>query len=154
MRNGLQPRSSPQSGQRTANDPLLVARHERADTPADSDLHSPGVLRQAEGGEVTDAEQKVRAVWMLAQKSKIGGHIWLSSGTNKSYADWSAALAFTEERLEEIRQLREEIEEISGDIETFEDTPSDPVYRRILSRLESILAEKTAGLKQGVYGNE
>jgi hypothetical protein len=74
------------------------------------------------------------------------------SGVNESAA-WSAAAAFTRERLEAIRQLREEIAEQSSAFEKRHCFEHVQCIRRrarqarILSRLESELPRLSAGIK-------
>jgi|ERR1700675_2507932 len=105
-------------------------------------------------------EEKVRAVWI--EVNNFGGDAiegsWCLAITNNEGMNfyhyhteseaWSSVLAFTEQSLEEIRQLWEEIAEIADDLTCY--APGEETrkpYERILSRLESILAEKTVGIK-------
>jgi hypothetical protein len=114
---------------------------------------------------VTDAEQKVRAVWRDVDSACIYG--FEDRCQFQHSGNWPAALAFTEERLEEIRQLREEVRLhregvdylfsiIKGRLEAVcarlvsmqvTDVRTLCADSRTLLRLESILAEKTAGMK-------
>ena len=101
--------------------------------------------------DMSTAEQKVRAVWELVHRcdGSYRGYprdVVLVQDRNGHWLDfpsWDAALAFTEERLEEIRQLREEIAYFNYDGAM--DICAVP--KRIITRLKSILAEKTAGMK-------
>lgn len=76
---------------------------------------------------------------------------------------WSAAAAYTRERLEEVRQLRREVDYMRREWQTVSvwvdvdmtDGNSDVdgvrdlhVCSRILSRLESILADKLRGMRE------
>ena len=124
-------------------------------------------------------EQKVRAAWKGASVEQpwleLSGdstyHIYLgdfrsvdSRVREASEAEaWAAAAAFTDERLEEIRQLREEIAWIkqasyAGDDSFSQSWGYDARENctrtirhcrasRTLDRLEAILAEKTAGIR-------
>lgn len=62
---------------------------------------------------------------------------------------WSAAKEFTDERLEQIRLVEEEIEQIEDDIEdTRIHIPENiEAYKRILGRLQAILGDLKRGMK-------
>lgn len=134
---------------------------------------------------MTSDEEKVRAVWANVRIHEQGcvkeapnqwhgfvmvdigngiGHgreVMIASGTRAKR--WAAAAAFTDERLEEIRQLREEIAWIkqasyAGDDSFSQSWGYDARENctrtirhcrasRTLDRLEAILAEKTAGIR-------
>lgn len=115
-------------------------------------------------------EQRVRAVWRFFNYSEPDAdcdiaivQIVTSRGVNE-FTDkdpkmaWDAALVFTESRLEEVRQLREEIALLrqycdwcgiidSGYPLGHQDAKDNARMNRTVSRLESILAEKTAGMR-------
>jgi hypothetical protein len=101
-------------------------------------------------------EQRVREVWEPE-------HIWsLSRGFPADELlweedRWAAAWQFTEARLENIRQLREEMMLMNEEIDYYEaisDTPenSQPLHR-ILARLKTILDKLQRGMKEVKNGN-
>ena len=107
---------------------------------------------------MSTVEQKVRTVWDLVDFNDgpyaavvyrhdpmtIETIHGLGSGVNEDSA-WSAALAFTEQRLEEVRQLREEITMLCGKI-LLEDHDI-AIAKRIIDRERAILAEKVTGMR-------
>lgn len=119
-------------------------------------------------------EQFVRSVWdgvnwgaSNYEGSEFGVVIYDDSqGTGfrcKTQSEaWQAAADFTRERLEEVRQLQEEIELLGGDLEVELPSPlsgeirtifdrESAIYERVISRLQAILADKTRGMKEGSW---
>ena len=114
---------------------------------------------------MSDAESKVRAAWeKVDARPTHTGHgfvvrlpvIWnqaLTDGYFKSEEGaWSAALAFTEQRLREIAEVEEEIEILNSEIEEPDDNWKDPsqaveAFLRILDREQAALAELKRGMK-------
>jgi hypothetical protein len=108
-------------------------------------------------------EEKVRAVWAnehylvlseISPQKFTFNWSWDGAihGAFYNPADaWAAAWAFTGQRLEEIRQVREEIEWIEAESSMSSGYPY-PAALRILARLEAILAEKAGGMKPEVTG--
>jgi hypothetical protein len=114
---------------------------------------------------MTAAESAVRAAWERVESRWTAATnrvfcitlpcIWfnhLSVGYFRSEEEgWEAALAFTLERQEEIRQLEAAIREIEGDVAFHsrigEDQGSLAVYRFILAILQEKLTEASRGMK-------
>jgi len=112
-------------------------------------------------------EEKVRRVWTpihVADWYEGRGYavqewsVRLPSGWTSPVGDdphdnrmWAAVAAFTESWLEQIKQLREEIAQQRDEWDYYlniSDVPEKaPIFRRTIVRLESILAEKTAGIR-------
>ena len=107
------------------------------------------------------AEQKVRAVWERvfvcdgSYRSYPSGTILFNWANHRFYdfPSWDAALAFTEARLEEIRQLRYEISlqklllRVKGEWGLMDGDADRAAVARTITRLESILADLTAGMR-------
>lgn len=88
-------------------------------------------------------------------RSLPSGTVLIMCGTSHhGFDDWSAAAAFTRERLEEIRQLEREIEVVEGARDVCGMWKGTTAYvrqhctwSRILSRLQSALAELKKGMR-------
>jgi hypothetical protein len=106
-------------------------------------------------------EEFVRSVWRKVHVTKQRNHrpYWVHSTTtylgNGPFGTesemWSAAAAFTRERLESVRQVEEEIEWIQDCIDMSGIVHPErgiPEQRRILARLESIRADLKRGMKE------
>lgn len=102
---------------------------------------------------MTDDEKFVRESWERvlvcdgSYRHYVKGTILINWANHQFYefgpGDWSAARAFTEERLEQIRQIEEEIHLIEGWRFTVE---GHPAAKRILARL----TEQRDALKKGM----
>jgi hypothetical protein len=102
-------------------------------------------------------EQKVRAVWDVGRVTRMAD-ICADESWHR-FDSWADAAEFTESRLEEVRQLREEIKLVQfltngegygqhGDPEEIvADVRGIHAFARVLSRLEATLADLTHGMK-------
>ena len=113
---------------------------------------------------MSDAESKVRAVWKRVTYSETGltpagpcyvvisnddhptagSTLFMEHGSSKE-AVFAAALAFTEQRLREIAEVEEELEEIAAEMSTWD--REYPAWNRILAREQAALAELKRGMK-------
>lgn len=97
-------------------------------------------------------EEFVRENWNLVHRCdgsylcKPKGRILVQDGHGLwlEFKAWSAAAAFTRDRLEEIRQLEEEIALVSKDCDGCNQCPA---WNRILTRLNRDLAALKTGMK-------
>jgi hypothetical protein len=108
-------------------------------------------------------EEYVRGVWEEANAGDdaagvLAGPYWVCIYDRKRWfyghteADaWSAAAEFTRNRLEQIKQVEEEIRLLQSMVILLRSEPMDataPVYRRTIARLEAALAELRKGMKE------
>jgi hypothetical protein len=96
---------------------------------------------------MSEDERIVREVWGSALDADSGGEasIFFHQGdTGFNVPTWAAARAFTEQRLEEIREVRAEIAWL---IRQDHSVDAQPVPRRILARLQATLADLQRGMK-------
>jgi len=104
-------------------------------------------------------EQFVREHWELVHRCDGSyrhyqkGAVLLQEERNhwSEFESWAAARAFTEARLEEIRQVEEEIILLRSMVILLTSEPTDqtaPIYKRTIVRLSSIRAELKRGLKE------
>ena len=116
---------------------------------------------------MSDAESKVRAVWERVEVEHGGHYIYLWPNEDRGccavWHSWESALAFTEQRLEEIRQVEEEINWLGlrlwedqlfaikaaqADTEWLErEVPDHCRGKRILAAREAHIAELKRGMK-------
>jgi len=99
-------------------------------------------------------EEYVRSKWRNCATKRDEHNRWLMFTNNAMYravfADsleklWAAAAEFTRERLEQIRQLEEEIAWLSDGIDVTGD--DEPIGERILAREQAALADLKRGMK-------
>ena len=101
------------------------------------------------------AEKYVRSRWAsvhIPDTNHFHWEVWLEflDGRAEIFKDWSAAYAFTLEREEQIREIREEIALLRGMIMLLQSEPGDetaPIYQRTINRLQEIVTELRRGMK-------
>jgi hypothetical protein len=105
-----------------------------------------------------DDEEFVRAHWEEPTYFRPAHVINVSSGYTQDSvvsgesedAAWSAAAEFTRERLEQIRQIKQEMSLLGGMVVLLSVEPGDetaPIYQRTIARLEAALADLKRGMK-------
>ena len=93
--------------------------------------------------------ERKRYVWVFA-----GGMFIPLRGFKTEAEAWSAARAFTEQREREIAEVEEEIAILNEGVELAASTDADErkygiPFKRILARLQAVLAELRRGMKEG-----
>jgi hypothetical protein len=100
-----------------------------------------------------DDEKFVREHWV--SNVQMGDVPLVMCSDRGPFRGWSAAAEFTRKRLEEIRLVKEEIEQVEGML-PFRGSPAwakrKEVWQRILKRLEAALAELQRGMKEQSNG--
>ena len=99
---------------------------------------------------MTDAEKQVREAW---EQVSGQGHAMICIGSpveGDYFTSWQAALAFTLERKEQIRQLKEEINLVNVNWSWASEISSTakPIWQRVLTRLQAQLTELKKGMKE------
>ena len=88
--------------------------------------------------------------WYVSLNARWSGRV---GGTADDPEMWKEARAFTEQREREIAEVREEISEIEDDVLSYSAHDNADsfavIYRRILARLQTVLAELRRGMKEG-----
>ena len=93
-------------------------------------------------------EEFVRGVWKPVYRyQSLSGVSMIQFGSH-SLQTWEEAAAYTRERLEQIRQVEEEVELIEGGLKEILPTSTLDALERILVREQAALADLKRGMKQ------
>ena len=94
-------------------------------------------------------EQYVQSRWQLVHCSRQSGRVWVQDVNVhwSDFASWAEAAEFTRQREEKIRELKIEIDWVTGFSAFADHSLYGPARIRILARLETALAELKKGMK-------
>ena len=101
-------------------------------------------------------EDFVRKHWETVHDSDYGVDIVIGLARTRFgglHDRWISAAAFTHQRLREVAEMDEEIHMLQGLCALLRYEPGDqtaPIYKRTITRLQSIRAELTRGLREQV----